>query len=145
MSGLVPILERFTQINQDTLAKPLKTENVGLVNVGVLGSVANAINSKAELTPVVGSGFTDAVTIGWRRLRLDKLFMGIPVFIKDPDATTTRQLIPLSNQMYGTTIAVEDVVNATLPAQANNATVTINASSTSLYVVGSFTLRFTKA
>ncbi len=145
MSGLAAILERFTEINQGTLAKPLNPENVSLENVGVLGSIANSINSKAELTPVVGSGFTDKVTIGWRRLRLDKLFMGLPVSIKDPNATTTRQLIPIINQMYGTTIATDDIVNVTLPAQANNASVTINASSTSLYVVGSFTLRFTKA
>jgi len=145
MSNLDTILARFTQLNATTLEKPLSVENVVLEAVKVLGADKDTINTQATLRPLPDSGFTDSILIGWRRIRLDRLFYAIPVVIRNPDAQTTRDLIPILNAMYGTTLTPTDVLSATLPPNAVNANVVMTANPASLYITGSFTLRFTKA
>lgn len=143
MSATTAILERFTTVNSATLKQPLDTSNVVLESVGTLPGLV--INTKAVLRPLENGGFTNAITIGWRRLDLAKLFMAIPVVIRNPDAVTTRDLVPILNAMYGTEIDPLDILSASLPLKAVNANVVMTANPASLYLVGTFTLRFTKA
>lgn len=143
MTAINTILDRFTAINSSTLRQPLTTENVVLESIGVLSG--QSTNTKATLRPLPDGGFTQSITIGWRRLDLGKLFMGIPVMIRNPDVTTTRDLVPILNAMYGTELAREDILSASLPPNATNANVVMTADPASLYLVGSFTLRYTKA
>lgn len=143
MSATDTILVRFTAINPTTLRQPLSADNVALESIEVMGT--GIINTKATLRPLPNGGFTNSVTVGWRRLDLGKLFMAIPVVISDPTATTTRDLVSRLNEMYGTEITPTDILSAALPPNAANANVVMTANPTSVYLVGSFTLRFTKA
>jgi hypothetical protein len=143
MSSASIILDRFTALNPTTLRQPLTTDNVTIESLGPLNGPS--VNTQATLRPLDNGGFTQSVTIGWRRLDLGLLFMAIPVVLHDPTALTTRDLVPLLNAQYGTTLDPSDVLSASLPPNANKANVVITADPASLYVIGSFTLRFTKA
>lgn len=145
MNGLDVILQRFNKLNASTLEQSLSRDNVTLDDIAPLGGEGDAVNTKALMYPVVGGGFTDSVTIAWRRLSLTKLFMGIPIVIKDKTVKETRDLIPIINQMYGTDIDPLDIAQANLPVNATNALIPITAAEDSPYVTGSFTLRLTKA
>lgn len=143
MTATTAILDRLTEINSATLKQPLDTTNVVIESVGTLPGTV--INTKGVLRPLPDGGFTGSITVGWRRLDLAKLFMAIPVVIHNPDAVTTRDLVPILNAMYGTEIDPVDILSASLPLKAANANVVMTANPASLYLVGSFTLRFTKA
>lgn len=145
MIALDTILSRFSDLNAATLEQPLSTENVVIESVTTMGVPAANPNTKATLRSVENGGFSGAISIGWRRLQLDRLFYAIPVIIKNPEALTTRDLVPIINAMYGTTLTPTDILSASLPPNAINANVVMTADPASLYVVGSFTLRFTKA
>lgn len=145
MKGTEVILQRFNTLNASTLEQKLSTENVTLDDIAALGGEGDTVNTKALMYPITGGGFTDSVTIAWRRLDLAKLFMGIPIVIKDATVKQTRDLIPIINTMYGTAIDPTDIVQANLPINANNALIPLRAEEDSPYVTGSITLRLTKA
>lgn len=145
MNGVEVILKRFSALNASTLDQPLNQENVTVNDIQALGGSDDVVNARALLYPIIGGGFTDSVSIAWRRIDLSKLFMGIPISIKDKTVVQTRDLIPIINRVYGTTIDPTDIFQAALPVTANNALIPLRATTTSPYVTGSFTLRLTKA
>lgn len=145
MNGVDVILQRFNTLNATTLEQKLTRENVTIDNIQPLGADVDAINTRGLLYPVTGGGFTESVYLAWRRLNLSKLFMGIPINITNKTVVQTRDLIPIINTMYGTSIDPTDIVQANLPVNATNALIPITAEPTSPYVTGSFTLRLTKA
>lgn len=145
MNATQLILSEINSSNVETLQLPLTTENVILGNVQILGSMENLVNTTCRVNPIVGKGFTSGVAIAWHRLRLDRLFYGIPVVIVDADALTTKQLVPLINAMYGTDIEPDDIVNASLPSTPSQSTVNITSASSSLRCCGSFALKFSRA
>jgi hypothetical protein len=145
MNALQEILAGFNAANATTLITPMTVDNVDMVYVQVLGSSDNAINTQGTIAHEGAEQFSGQVNIAWRRLQLEKLFMGISIVIKDPTATTTRQLVGIINAMYGTDIPEEDIVEVGLPSAAINAGVRITARDDALYVTGFITVSFTRA
>lgn len=145
MNALQEILAGFNAANAQTLQTPLTVDNVDMDYVQVLGSSDNAINTQGTLSHETGKQFSGQVNVAWRRLQLEKLFMGISVSVKDPTVTTTRGLVGIINAMYGLDIPEDDIVDVGLPSAAVNAGVRIIARTDALYVTGQVTISFTKA
>lgn len=144
MTRLTELLNAITVANPG-LSQPLTTDNVAFKDFAELGELTNPVNTQATLTAISGGGFSTSTKIGWGRIDLATLFKNIPISLVEPNAVSTRDLIPTINALYGVGLDANDIQYLNLPTAPTTATVTLVAAETSAYLCGRVQIKFARA